>query len=321
MSTPELAKHTPAMQQFLRIKADHPNSLVFFRMGDFYELFFEDAERAAKILDITLTQRGQSAGSPIKMAGVPYHAAEQYLAKLIRNGQSVAIAEQIGDPAESKGPVERKVVRVVTPGTLTDSALMSERIDTPLLAIVPEGHRFGLAWLTIASGQLRIAQCAPSDLSQYLARIAAVEIICPPSASELISHVLTDTHWSEVTLATHAVPEWIWTADEGKRRIEESFGMSGLQGIGIDRDEDYAHALAAVAAVLAYGANTQGLGWHGRLPHLQQCRLEDDESLIGLDAATRRNLEITETLRGESDPTLFSLLDTCSNAKIGRAHV
>ena len=125
----DLAKHTPAMQQFLRIKAEHPNSLVFFRMGDFYELFFEDAEKAARILDITLTQRGQSAGNPIKMAGVPYHAAEQYLAKLVKNGESVAIAEQIGDPATSKGPVERRVVRVITPGTVTDSALMSDRED------------------------------------------------------------------------------------------------------------------------------------------------------------------------------------------------
>ena len=133
----DLAKHTPAMQQFLRIKAEHPNSLVFFRMGDFYELFFEDAEKAARILDITLTQRGQSAGNPIKMAGVPYHAAEQYLAKLVKSGESVAIAEQIGDPATSKGPVERRVVRVITPVTVTDSALMSDREDAPLLAIVP----------------------------------------------------------------------------------------------------------------------------------------------------------------------------------------
>lgn len=161
MNPLELAKHTPAMQQFLRIKAEHPHSLVFFRMGDFYELFFDDAEKAARILDITLTQRGQSAGNPIKMAGIPYHAAEQYLAKLVKSGESVAIAEQVGDPAESKGPVERKVMRVITPGTLTDSALMNERHDAPLLAIYPNNKKgaWGLAWLTVASGNLRITQC------------------------------------------------------------------------------------------------------------------------------------------------------------------
>ena len=316
MNPTELAKHTPAMQQFLGIKAEHPHSLVFFRMGDFYELFFEDAEKAAKILDITLTQRGQSAGNPIKMAGIPYHAAEQYLAKLVKSGHSVAIAEQVGDPALSKGPVERRVMRVITPGTLTDSALMSDRQDAPLLAIVPSSKKnnWGLAWLTITSGQLKLALCSADELAQYLARIQAVEILCPLGSETHIKEILRESHGADLQLSGNSIPDWVWTPDEGKRRLMDIFQMASLQGLGIDHEETQAPALAAAAAVLAYGANTQGLGWHGKLPHIQQCQFEEDQNYIGIDAATRRNLEITETLRGETDPTLFSLLDSCSSA-------
>ncbi len=316
MNPIELAKHTPAMQQFLGIKAEHPHSLVFFRMGDFYELFFEDAEKAAKILDITLTQRGQSAGNPIKMAGIPYHAAEQYLAKLVKSGHSVAIAEQVGDPALSKGPVERRVMRVITPGTLTDSALMSDRQDAPLLAIVPSAKKnnWGLAWLTVTSGQLKLALCSADELAQYLARIQAVEILCPLGSETQIKEILRESHGADLQLSGNTIPDWVWTPDEGKRRLMDIFQMASLQGLGIDHEETQAPALAAAAAVLAYGANTQGLGWHGKLPHIQQCQFEEDQNYIGIDAATRRNLEITETLRGETDPTLFSLLDSCSSA-------
>jgi len=316
MNPIELAKHTPAMQQFLGIKAEHPHSLVFFRMGDFYELFFEDAEKAAKILDITLTQRGQSAGNPIKMAGIPYHAAEQYLAKLVKAGESVAIAEQVGDPALSKGPVERRVMRVITPGTLTDSALLSDREDAPLLALVPGSKKnsWGLAWLTITSGQLKLTQCASDELAQYLARIQAVEVLCPAGADAALKEILRESHHAEIHLSGNSIPDWVWTPDEGKRRLTDIFQISSLQGLGIDNEELQAPALTAAAAVLAYGANTQGLGWHGKLPHIQQCQFEEDQNYIGIDAATRRNLEITETLRGEVDPTLFSLLDTCSSA-------
>ena len=265
MNPTELAKHTPAMQQFLGIKAEHPHSLVFFRMGDFYELFFEDAEKAAKILDITLTQRGQSAGSPIKMAGIPYHAAEQYLAKLVKAGESVAIAEQVGDPALSKGPVERRVMRVITPGTLTDSALLSDREDAPLLALVPGSKKsnWGLAWLTITSGQLKLTQCASDELAQYLARIQAVEVLCPIGADTALKEILRESHHAEIHLSGNSIPDWVWTPDEGKRRLTDIFQMSSLQGLGIDNEELQAPALAAAAAVLAYGANTQGLGWHG----------------------------------------------------------
>ena len=320
MNTQELASHTPAMQQFLRIKAEHPHSLVFFRMGDFYELFFEDAEKAARILDITLTQRGQSAGQPIKMAGVPYHAAEQYLAKLVKAGESVAIAEQVGDPALSKGPVERRVMRVITPGTVTDSALLSDRQDAPLLAIVPGKKTWGMAWLTISSGQLRFTQCNPTDCAQYLVRIAAAEVLCPLGSEEIIKNTLMASQGLDVHLTGHNIPDWVWSADEGERRLKDLFAMNSLQSLGFDDVESHASTLAAIAAVLAYGANTQGLGWQGKLPHIQRCQLEEDEQWIGLDAATRRNLEITETLRGETEPTLFSLLDSCQSA-MGSRHL
>lgn len=307
----ELAQHTPAMQQFLRIKAEHPHALVFFRMGDFYELFFDDAQKAAQLLDITLTSRGQSAGAPIKMAGVPYHAAEQYIAKLIKCGQSIAIAEQIGDPATSKGPVERKVVRVITPGTLIDAALLNERSDAPLLAVVPDAKQWGLAWLTLANGQLHLTHCNQDELAHYIARIQCVELLCPPHLQAEVRRRL-ETQAAQVIFSGQNIPDWIWTPEEGQRRLCDLFQTESLHGIGLEQPENYSSALAAVGALLAYAAHAQGLGWHGKLPHIQACRVEENEHYLGLDAATRRNLEITETLRGESSPTLFSLLDTCS---------
>ena len=192
LSPDAFAGHTPMMQQYLRIKADHPDTLVFYRMGDFYELFFEDAEKAARLLDLTLTQRGATAGTPIKMAGVPHHAVEQYLAKLVKMGESVAICEQIGDPATSKGPVERKVVRVVTPGTLTDAALLSDKNDVYLLAMCT-GHNkrgvavnIGLAWLNLASGALRLAEIEPDQLAAALERIRPAEILTPDGATDAV---------------------------------------------------------------------------------------------------------------------------------------
>ncbi|MBN3820359.1 DNA mismatch repair protein MutS, partial [Paraburkholderia sp. Se-20369] len=192
MPTDALAGHTPMMQQYLRIKADHPDTLVFYRMGDFYELFFEDAEKAARLLDLTLTQRGASAGNPIRMAGVPHHAVEQYLAKLVKMGESVALCEQIGDPATSKGPVERKVVRVVTPGTLTDAALLSDKNDVYLLAMCV-GHNkrgvaanVGLAWLNLASGALRLAEIEPDQLGAALERIRPAEILTADGQTDAI---------------------------------------------------------------------------------------------------------------------------------------
>src|SRR6185437_7859665 len=205
----DFAQHTPMMQQYLRIKAEHPGTLVFYRMGDFYELFFEDAEKAARLLDLTLTQRGASGGNPIRMAGVPHHAVEQYLAKLVKLGESVAICEQIGDPATSKGPVERKVLRVVTPGTLTDAALLSDKSDVYLLAICVAHNRrgvatsVGLAWLNLASGALRLAEVAPGQVAAALERIRPAEI--------LVSDTASDTDHDSLTTGTGAVtrvPAW-----------------------------------------------------------------------------------------------------------------
>ena len=171
------ATHTPMMQQYLRLKAQHPDILLFYRMGDFYELFFDDAEKAARLLNITLTTRGQSAGQPIRMAGVPYHAVEQYLAKLVRLGESVVICEQIGDPATSKGPVERAVARIVTPGTLTDAALLDEKRDTLLLAVSMTRQLAGLAWINLASGEFRVCEVAPGKLAASLERIRPAEMV------------------------------------------------------------------------------------------------------------------------------------------------
>src|SRR5690349_22721053 len=173
----DLSQHTPMMQQYLRIKAEHPGTLVFYRMGDFYELFFDDAEKAARLLDLTLTQRGASAGNPIKMAGVPHHAVEQYLAKLVKLGESVAICEQVGDPAASKGPVERKVTRIVTPGTLTDSALLAPTRESFLAAVNVAGSIAGIAWMSLASGDLRIAEVPAARLDAELERLQPAEIL------------------------------------------------------------------------------------------------------------------------------------------------
>src|SRR5512136_981713 len=179
MSTTEKSSHTPMMQQYLRLKADHQDKLLFYRMGDFYELFHDDAVRVAKLLDITLTQRGASNGQPIKMAGVPYHAAEQYLARLVKMGESVAICEQIGDPATSKGPVERKVLRIVTPGTVTDANLLDAKRDSLLVAVNPGRHRSGIAWLNLASGQFTIAEVPAAETGAALERLDAAELLAP----------------------------------------------------------------------------------------------------------------------------------------------
>ncbi|HTH72979.1 MAG TPA: DNA mismatch repair protein MutS [Trinickia sp.] len=296
-----LAKHTPYMQQYLRIKADHPGTLLFFRMGDFYELFFEDAEKAARLLDLTLTQRGASAGNPIKMAGVPYHAVEQYLAKLVKLGESVAICEQIGDPATSKGPVERKVVRIVTPGTLTDAALLSDKNDVYLLAACP-GHNkrgvtttVGLAWLNLASGALRLAEVAPGEVGAALERIRPAEILVADGAADALPGGLG-------TLTR--VPAWHFDVTSGVQRLCDQLNVASLGGFGA---EGLTSACGAAGAVLLYAASTQGQ----QLRHVRSLKVETESEYIGLDPATRRNLELTETLRGGDSPTLCSLLDTC----------
>ncbi|WP_412566829.1 DNA mismatch repair protein MutS [Candidatus Accumulibacter phosphatis] len=291
------AAHTPMMQQYLRIKAQHPDLLLFYRMGDFYELFFDDAEKASRLLDITLTTRGQSAGQPIKMAGVPYHAVEQYLAKLVRLGESVVICEQIGDPATSKGPVERAVARIVTPGTLTDAALLDEKRDTLLLALSVTRQLAGLAWINLASGDFRVCEVAPGKLAATLERIRPAEIIVPES--------LVPSFAPDAVLARR--PDWHFDSETAQRELCAHFGTSSLAGFGTD---GLRPAIAAAGALLRYAQATQARA----LPHLQALIVERDATFLGMDTATRRNLELTETLRGQPAPTLYSLLDNCSTA-------
>ncbi len=297
------AVHTPMMQQYWRIKAEHPNVLLLYRMGDFYELFHDDAERGARLLNLTLTKRGVSGGTPIKMAGVPVVSVEQYLGKLVKLGESVAICEQIGDPATSKGPVERKVVRVVTPGTLTDTSLLNEKSNTPLLALAPPTRRngaIGLAWLTLSSGELRATSIPAARLASELARIDPSEILIAESWSDAL-HALIDS----LPCAAQARPDWHFDAARGESMLKEQLQVAALDAFGI---ADAPEILAACAALLDYAQSTQG----SRLPHIASLKRESVSDFVALDPVTRRNLEITETLRGEEGPTLFKLLDHCA---------
>jgi DNA mismatch repair protein MutS len=292
-------EHTPVMQQYLRIKAEHADKLLFYRMGDFYELFFEDAERAAKLLDITLTRRGASAGEPIKMAGVPVHSVEQYLAKLVKLGEAVAICEQIGDPAASKGPVERQVTRVVTPGTLTDAALLDERRENLLLAVAPERGLAGLAWLSLAAGHIRLMEIHPDALANELERLRPSEILVPEGAG--LPEVL------EGRAPLKRLPAWHFDVETAGRNLARQMETLDLAGFGC---EGLGPALGAAGALLEYARLTQGTA----LAHVKALSVERAGAYLRLDAATRRNLEITETLRGEPAPTLLSVLDSCVTA-------
>jgi DNA mismatch repair protein MutS len=287
--------HTPMMEQYLRIKADHPDMLLFYRMGDFYELFHDDAIRAAKLLDITLTQRGASNGLPIKMAGVPFHSAEPYLAKLVKLGESVAICEQIGDPATSKGPVERKVVRIVTPGTLTDSALLDEKRDSLLLALHEHNGRVGMAWLNLASGQFYVSEADSHHLAAELERLQPSEILLAENI-QLPAQAKTPVK---------TLPVWHFNLENARRTLCQQFSTLDLAGFGCD---NYTLGLEAAGALLGYAKLTQGQS----IAHVRSIKVYAAESFVRMDAATRRNLEITQTLRGEPAPTLLSLLDTCA---------
>ncbi len=294
-------KHTPMMAQYLGLKADHPDTLLFYRMGDFYELFHDDAEKASRLLDITLTSRGSSNGVPIRMAGIPFHSVDQYLARLVKLGESVAICEQIGDPATSKGPVERKVVRIVTPGTLTDAALLPDKVDTYLMAVHQQTTRrgvskTGLAWLNLASGELRLMECEVAQLGRELERIRPAELLYADGI-ELPA----------LECARTRLPEWHFDQEAGTRRLREQLGVASLDPFGC---AGLGAALGAAGALLNYAASTQGQS----LRHVKGVTVERESEFVGLDTATRRNLELTETLRGGESPTLFSLLDTCATA-------
>src|SRR2546421_6169036 len=292
MPPPDAPGTTGMMQQYLRLKAQYPDILLFYRMGDFYEMFYDDAERASRLLDLTLTTRGASAGAPIKMAGVPYHAVEQYLAKLVRIGESVAICEQIGDPATSKGPGGRQVTRIVTPGTLTDSELLEEKADNILLALARTKGAVGLAWLNLASGELRVTEIAPHLLENELGRIAPAEILATEGAA-LDGFAVT------------RLPEWHFDFDAGRKSLLKQLGAATLAGYGC---EDLEPAIGAAGALLEYARKTQGQA----LAHVAAVIPERASEYLRMDAATRRNLELTETLRGEPAPTLFSVLDACA---------
>jgi DNA mismatch repair protein MutS len=296
------------MAQYHAIKAEYPDTLVFYRMGDFYEVFFADAEKAARLLDITLTRRGQSAGEPVVMAGVPFHSLEGYLAKLIKLGESVAICEQVGDVATSKGPVERKVVRVVTPGTLTDTALLSDKTESILLA-VHQGARntCGLAWLSVTQGEIHLAHCANGELETWLARIAPSELLYNVDVTPAFEQRL-----KTLRCAASARPAWQFDAALGARRLLEQLQVASLAAWNA---EGLNEAHAAASALLGYAEHTQGRA----LPHVQGLQVVRSGELIELPLSTRRNLELTQTLRGEDSPTLFSLLDTCTTGMGSRA--
>ncbi|MEO8299606.1 MAG: DNA mismatch repair protein MutS [Burkholderiales bacterium] len=291
--------HTPMMQQYLRIKAEFPDTMLFYRMGDFYEVFYDDARRAHGLLDITLTTRGQSGGEPVVMAGVPVHAVESYLGKLIKLGVAVAIAEQVGEVGASKGPVERKVVRVVTPGTVTDSALLAEREDTRLMALAHHNGTFGLAWLALAGGPLGITECSERELASWLARLAPAELLLPGDAGE---------RWPAAVRACGAAltarPAWQFEADLGQRKLREQLRVAHLAGFNA---QDLPVAHAAAGALLSYAEHTQGRA----LAHVNTLSVERASDLLELPPATHRNLELTQTLRGEAAPTLLSTLDSC----------
>jgi DNA mismatch repair protein MutS len=293
----DLGRHTPMMQQYLRLKAEYPDMLLFYRMGDFYEMFFGDAERAARLLDITLTARGTSNGAPIPMAGVPYHAVEQYLARLVKLGESVAICEQIGDPATSKGPVERKVLRVVTPGTLTESELLDEKRENLLAALFVHERRLGLAWLALASGEFRVKETEPGKLAQELDRLRPAELLVPDDGDP--------PAFDAGAIALKRLPVWQFDAARAARALEKQFRVNDLAGFGL---ADVPVALAAAGALLDYARSTQATD----LSHVTGLAIEQESAFVRMDPATRRNLELTATIRGEPSPTLFSLLDTCA---------
>ncbi len=299
------------MAQYLAIKADYPDTLVFYRMGDFYELFYEDAHKAARLLGITLTQRGQSAGQPVVMAGVPFHAADTYLARLIRAGESVAVCEQVGE-VSNKGPVERRVVRVVTPGTLTDAQLQPDKRDALLLAL-HQGPRnqCGLAWLALTQAQLQLAECPAPQLESWLSRVAPSEVLlgagCTPAFEQRLRAV-AQTQGFILTLR----PDFQFDADLGQRLLQERLHCANLNAW---QAQDLLLAHAAAAAAICYAEHTQG---HA-LDHLDRLLVQRSDELIDLPLATRRNLELERTLRGEEAPTLLSLLDTCQTSMGSRA--
>lgn len=295
MNTTDLSQHTPMMRQYLRIKAEHPDMLVFYRMGDFYELFYDDAKRAAKLLDITLTSRGQSAGKAIAMAGVPYHAAENYLAKLVRQGESVVICEQVGDPAASKGPVAREVSRIITPGTVSDEALLDERHDNLLMVIHHQQDHFGIATLDIASGRFIVQELTDKDaLASEIERIKPAELL-----------ISEDNFLENLTTKAKSVkrrPPWEFELSSAQSLLCQQFKTHDLDGFGVSH---LPLAICAAGCLLQYVKYTQRTA----LPHINAIKAEQKETTILMDAATRKNLELSTNLQGGHEHTLMWVLN------------
>ena len=305
MADTEHQQHTPMMQQYFAIKREHPSDLLFYRMGDFYELFYEDARTAADVLDITLTARGKSGGEPIPMAGVPYHAAENYLARLVRQGFSVAIAEQIGDPATSKGPVERQVVRIVTPGTLSDESLLDASTDALLLALCSQESHHGLAWADVSSGRFLVTEVIGEEaLQAEIERLSPAEVLI---AEGSLYAALSGRR------GVRYQPPWTFEEAAARRALNSQFQTQDLKGFGCD---GLTLALSAAGCLLEYLKDTQ----RGDLPHLQGMREEKLSDSVLLDAATRRNLEIDCNLNGGEEHTLFAVIDSTVTA-MGTRHL
>ena len=294
------AVHTPMMRQYLAIKAEYPDMLVFYRMGDFYELFYDDAKRAASLMDITLTSRGKSGGNPIPMAGVPYHAVEGYLAKLVRKGESVAICEQVGDPATSKGPVERKVTRIVTPGTLTDEALLAAERDNVVAAVFKGGDAYGIAWLDLSAGRFRLTEAPDVEAVQgEIERLRPAELLVDEDEP-------LDGVFGEHIRITRR-PPWHFEHDSASRLLCNQFGTRDLSGFGC---QDFVRGVSAAGALLQYVTDTQ----KAALPHLQSIGVELRDDAVIMDGPTRRNLELEASLSGHDQHTLAGVMDKCQTA-------
>ncbi len=295
----QATQHTPMMQQYLRIKSDYPDTLVLYRMGDFYELFYKDAELASQLLDITLTKRGKSNGEPIPMAGVPYHSVDQYLAKLVKLGRSVAIAEQIGDPATSKGPVERKVVRVVTPGTLVEDSLLDERQDNTLAAIVESDGIFAIATLELSLGHFTAQQMDSSEqLESELERLRPAELLISDSPNQNLNINSSSNH--------QTVPGWYFDFDVANELLCKQFNTKNLTAFGC---QDFPIAVSAAGALLQYTKDMQ----YNTVPHITNLKISQRSDFLIIDAASRQNLELETNLSGGSNHTLIALMDQCAN--------
>ncbi len=295
-------QHTPMMQQYLRIKAEHKDRLLFYRMGDFYELFFDDARRAAKLLDITLTARGKSAGEPIPMAGIPYHAADNYLSRLVKAGVSVAICEQIGDPATSKGPVERQVVRIITPGTLTEESLLDERQENLLCCLHRLDGCWGIARVEVSSGRFVCSEVdSDEQLQAEIARLNPAELLHAEDQPPPL-----EARYRE---RAHAQPLWYFDLDSCERSLREQYQTLDLRGFGL---ADHPAMIAAAGCLLQYVQETL----RARAPHLQPIHVERLDDHLLIDSASRRNLELTETLSGDGNAghTLYAIINRCAGA-------